>query len=204
MSQNSSTTPNSKTEKKKRENTPHKKQPKKITATYLHNSGLYYLQRYAASSGHFREVMLRKIKKSCMAHPEQNIEYCIPLLDELIEKFMTVNLLDDQSYVTGMVNTMRRKGKSAKAIHNHLRNKRVPPQAIEDALASFDHENDETSAETEFKAAIIYARKKRLGPYKGEKEIDPQKELARMARAGFAYDTSRRVLNMNEEEIVEH
>lgn len=74
------------------------KVPKKITDTYLHNAGLFYLQRFTASRSHFYDVMMRKIKKSCTYHKNQKIEDCESLLKNLIEKFEELGLLDDKSY----------------------------------------------------------------------------------------------------------
>ncbi|MCD8497437.1 MAG: hypothetical protein LRZ85_04760 [Alphaproteobacteria bacterium] len=51
------------------------------------------MQRYAASSGHFRQVMLRKVKKSCHAHADQDYEACAVLVDALVDKFKASRLL---------------------------------------------------------------------------------------------------------------
>ncbi len=76
-------------------NTPYKKRekpaPKKITESYLHNSGLYYLQRFSASSEHFRSVMMRKVKKSCMHHTDQDYDACAVMVDKLVENGVTQN-----------------------------------------------------------------------------------------------------------------
>ena len=172
------------------------KKRKKISETYLHNAGLYYLERFASSSGNFREVMMRKVKRSCMAHPEQDFDACAAMVDALVEKFINVGLLDDQIYARSVVNSLRRRGKSARAIHSHLKSKRLDSAIIEDVLKAFDAENHETTAQAEHEAALIFARKKRLGPFRKHEEFDIQKELGKMARAGFSYDTSRTVLNI--------
>ena len=53
-----------------------KKQPRKISPDYLRNSGLFYLQRYTASSHHFRVVMQRKINRSIAVHTSLDKEEC--------------------------------------------------------------------------------------------------------------------------------
>ncbi len=171
------------------------KKPKKITESYLHNSGLYYLERFASSSANFRAVMMRKVKRSCMTHTEQDYEQCAAMVDALVEKFINVGLLDDAIYTRSKINSLRRRGKSARAIQAYLRSKGLKADIIEQTLKEYDLNQHESPAEAELEAALTFARKKRLGPFRGEKEIDSQKELGRMARAGFSYDTSRRVLN---------
>jgi len=186
---------NSKPQKSKGSNAPRKKVPKKITPTYLHNSGLYYLERFAASSGHFREVMLRKAKRSCMAHEDQNYDECVVMIDELVQKFITAGLLDDQTYTRGMVHSLRRRGKSQRYIQGYLRNKNLSSELIDQMLEHHEQENHENAGEAEFEAALTFARKKRLGPFSNKPEPDFEKDLAKLARAGFSYDTSRSVLN---------
>src|SRR5687768_1034793 len=97
-----------------------KKPPKKITETYLHNAGLYYLQRFSASSESFRRVMMRKVERSCRAHPEQDRAECARMVDELVRKFLGAGLLNDGQYAEAMVSTLRRRGLSSRAIQARL------------------------------------------------------------------------------------
>ena len=108
---------------------PQKKIPRKISETYLHNSGLYYLERFAASKKHFKFVMKNKVKRSCMHHTEQDFEQCAAWVDALADKFEKVGLIDDDAYTNGLVASLRRKGKSRSAIINKLNIK--PPTAFQ-------------------------------------------------------------------------
>ena len=150
---------------KNKPNTRKKKTPRKITERYLRNSGMFYLQRFTASSGHFKSVMARKIKKSCYFHKDQDYDECILLLDKVTTEFLDQGLLDDVGYLRGMVTSLRRNGKSKKAIMAKLLQKSIPAQDIEKALQSYDEENNNDPREAEFLAALKFARKKRLGPY---------------------------------------
>lgn len=179
---------------------PAKKPPKKITADYLHNSGLYYLERYAASSGHFRSVMLRKVKKSCLAHPDQDYEACATLVDALVEKFKASGLLNDDLYLRGMVGSLRRRGVSKQAILGKLRMKSVTG----DMAGTYLDQHDDEHGSGDLKAAIIFARKKKLGPFaRPERPEEPQKTLAKFARAGFSYDVAGKVMRMSADEAEE-
>ncbi len=169
-----------------------RKPPKTITADYLHNSGLYYLQRFAASSAHFRRVMMRKIDKSCMAHPDQDKEACKVLLEDVVAKFIRSGLLDDGAYLRGSVESLRRRGLSARAIEAKLAAKGVPQGQVRQALNDRDGEDKDA----DMTAAIRFAQRKRLGS-KG----DPVKAMAAMARAGFDYETARKALDYKEEDL---
>jgi len=181
-----------------------RKKPKKITESYLHNSGLYYLERYSSSVENFRSVMMRKIQRSCREHTDQKIGECKNQLNDLIEKFIRVGLLDDGTYTRSIINAKRRQGKSVRAIQTYLRSKGVSSDIIEQMLADYSDDHNKTAAEIEFESALIFARKKRLGPYRTSEDFDSQKELARLARAGYSYDTARRVLenDLSEDDLL--
>ena len=208
---NDSNPPDNKTEEKPRLNQRKKpknaqktkKTPRKITERYLRNSGAFYLQRFTASSGHFKSVMSRKIKRSCHVHTDQDYEECLTFLDKVTADFLEQGLLDDDGYLRGMVTSLRRSGKSKKAIMAKLTQKRVPASDIETAIQNFDTENEQDSNEAEFFAALKFARKKRLGPYDERQKYDDNKALNVFARNGFNYNTARRVMNLDNDELYE-
>lgn len=174
-----------------------RKLPKKITQQYLHNSGLYYLQRFAASSSHFRAVMLRKVKRSCHARPEQDFEACKAMVEELVQTFERAGLLNDDAYLKGMVQSLRRRGLSRQAILMRLKAKGFGTDTVDASLRDCDAEKTGSMHDAELIAALKHARKKRLGPYQGMKIKDDEKAMATFARQGFKYETARIVLKMN-------
>ena len=193
MSQDKPNITNSKHTREKGE----KKPPKKITRTYLHNAGLYYLGRFAASKNHFRTVMGRKVRRSCNYHEDQDYEQCLKLVDEIADQFESSGLLDDGVYLRSMVTSLRRRGLSRKAITAKLQGKGLSASQIADALKTHDAEEYDESLDAELLAAVKQARKKRLGPFDMLQKHAPEKALAALARAGFPYDTARKALEMD-------
>lgn len=174
--------------KNKREKRP----PKKITSSYLHNAGLYYLERFAASKMHFRNVMLRKIKKSCAFHEEQCYEDCIKMLEDTIQAFERSGLLDDKLYARGLAVSLRRKGFAKSMILRKMQYKGVEAQDSEIALG----EHDELLFEAEYEAALRLVQRKKIGCYAiSEKQHDEKRALGILARAGFSYDIAKRALS---------
>ena len=182
------------------------KVPKKITASYLRNSGLYYLQRFTSSTGHFRSVMMRKIKLSCQHHTEQNIDDCAKLLEALIIELTELGLLDDDAYGYAMVTSFRRRGFSKAQIMQKLRAKSMTAEQIQYFIDRFNEQHDLENKETELLSALRFAQKKRLGPFRSHDKhaaIDDglvSKELGKFARAGFSYDLSKTIMDMPEDE----
>ena len=177
------------------------KKPRKVTESYLRNSGMFYLQRFPASSGHFRTVMMRKVRKSCAFHKDQDIESCTKMVESLVQDFISEGLLDDESYLRGMVTSLRRQGKSRQAIMAKLKQKQMPDHAITQTLENFDEENFDDPYEAEFLSALKIARKKRLGPFDRKQKYEFEKALNALARQGFGFDTARRVLELKSEDI---
>ncbi len=168
------------------------KRPKKITPEYLHNAGLAYLQRFPASTAHFRQVMHRKIKRSCAFHTDQDEIACVEMLGPVIEKFKRYGLLDDSAYLRGMVTSLRRRGLSVQAIGAKLLSKGYTRAEVNKQVGLFDEE--ESDGNGELQAALRFIKRKKLGPYR-KKEADTKKDLASLARAGFSYDISTQALS---------
>lgn len=174
-----------------------RKIPKKITESYLHNSGLYYLQRFASSRQNFISVMERKIKKSCFEHKEQDFETLKMLLGTLADKFEGCGLLNDDLYIDGMIQSLRRRGLSRSGILQKLAMKGIKRDAAILKLQTQEEAQD-PDISPEFEAALKFARRKKIGPYSTKESDDgKQKFFATFARAGYSYDIARKILNAN-------
>ncbi len=176
-----------------------RKIPKKISKTYLENSALYYLQRYATSSENLRRVMMRKVKRSC-AHHQVEIDPFIPMVDDLVARYQSVGLVNDDVFAHARVTSLRRQGLSSQAIYVKLQVKGLSKKHIEAALATVDAEQEDP----ETTAALAYIKRKKLGRYRTkalrDHIKDAQKELASMARAGFSFEVARLALQIKDED----
>jgi len=181
------------------------KPPKKISEKYLYNSGLAYLQRFPASSAHFKTVMMRKVDRSGRHHIDQDRVQCEKWLDALIVKFQELALLDDEAYLKGMVTSLRRRGMASRQIEMRLTQKGLQKSNIIKEIKNYDRDEfddcEDGSPNGDFHAALIYARKKRLGPYDINERKTPEKAMASLARAGYSYDIAKKVIGLSVEEI---
>jgi regulatory protein len=167
------------------------KQPRKISRQYLENAALYYLQRYATSAENLRRVLMRKIDRSCAFHKAPADEF-IPYVDELLARYLRSGLLNDKGFAEAKAATLRRQGKSRRAIQAKLQGKGLSAEDIAGAI-----EKAGGSDEDELHAALAFVRRKKLGPHR-QKPLrdakDAQKEMAALGRAGFSYETARLAL----------
>lgn len=191
-----------------------KKDPRKITQQYLHNAGLYYLERYSSSVENFRRVMGRKIEKSCAFHEDANKADHYESLDIVIDKFKTYNYLNDTAYTKTKIRSMRRQGTSKNMIILKLSQKGLERDFIADLIKEHDKDNhdpfraeqEDDKYSAELAAAIKTVRKKKLGVFRKIKEGDDlyhlkQKDLAAMARAGYSYQTSQKALSISAQSL---
>ncbi len=175
-----------------------RRKPKKITPTYLHNAGLYYLERFSASKKHFKVVMMRKVKRSCMEHPEQDYDACKSMVDEVADKFERLEILNDDVYARAVVTSLRRRGLSKTMIINKMRMKGIDAEKAMEELSKVDAQSQEDE-NPELSAALKLARKKKIGPYFMGEVQDIKKSLGILARAGFSYDIAKKVLEYEED-----
>ncbi len=169
--------------------------PREATPKYLRNSALSYLERYASSSGHLRRLLLAKVARSAHAHGI-DAEKGAAAVEALIAELLGVGLLDDARYAGERARILHRRGASARAIRAGLLAKEIEVDDIERALAGLREE----AAEPELAAALAYARRRRLGPYRSPEAREGlrEKDLAALGRKGFGYDLARRVIETDD------
>lgn len=173
--------------------------PRKVTAKSLENMALFYLERHASSVANFRQVLMRKVARSVRAH-DTDAEAGAALVEALIARYRRVGLLDDRAYALGRVASRHRQGDSVRAIRAKLRAKGVADDDIAAALAALARDVGAAApGALDLRAACAYARRRRLGPWRPEDERPARRErdLAALARAGFGYDTARRVIEVD-------
>ncbi len=175
-----------------------KNTPKKITEKYLKNSGLFYLQKFPASSSHFKFIMMRKINKSIKHHNSPSIEEAQKLLDNVTSYFEEIGFLNDEQYAIGLSRSLFQKGMSEKMISYRLRNKGVNESTISNALSTILPQNADTIA------AIRLLKRRKYGQFATKEEKrDTEKTLSLLARSGFSYHTASNVISLSNDEINE-
>lgn len=170
---------------------------KKITASFLENAGKFYLERFPASTSRFRTVMTRKIDRSCRAHPEQDREECLALLEAIILRFHSAGFLNDVAYASGLGYSLSQRGYSSSRIAWALRRKGIGEDCLQETgmLVTLPANHD-------WLCALLWVKKKRLGAFSNGKTSYNQ-SLSCLARAGFEFETARRALSLTAEEVEE-
>lgn len=184
--------------KKKRK----KRDPRKITPSYLNNYAMFYLERFSSSSANLKKILMRRVNKSVPFHGEPSMEAATTMVDDVVTKLLDLNIIDDALYAKSRTTSFRRAGNSKRQISAKLFAKGLETDQIEAAITVVDKahafENPELSA------AIRYAQRRRIGPYRTRPSTDPdqaKKDLAKLARGGFSFEIAKKALAEKRDKI---
>ncbi len=171
--------------------------PRKATPERLEKAALFYLERYASSSENLRRVLMRRVDASARVHGTDREEGA-QAVDAILQRFLRAGLLDDTAFAEARAASLHRRGVSMRGIRMKLGQKGVSEEDIDKALAALaDMLHPEEEGDAELQAALNYARRRRIGPFRREKREEYRdRDLAAFGRQGFSYDTARQILEM--------
>lgn len=172
-----------------------------LTQGYLQRAAYRYLERYATTEANLIFILTRKAERILAEQEDRDekLNEAVHWIKEIVEKCVKHGLVDDKLYAEARVNAFLNAGNSLPIMRNKLRAKGVPAdiinQVIEALMSSTPNVN--------LKSCVKYAKKRRFGPYRirNAKENTDKKEQASMARAGFSYDETMRVLKASRDEL---
>ena len=145
---------------------------------------IYYLSKYSSSKKNLEFILKKKIRR---LSDEKKIRF--QLYNEIqiiIEKLEKLNLINDQVFVESKIQTLQYQAKSKNYIKQYLLQKGIDKQLIEEQISLFYENNKNLEKEN----ALKFAKKRNLL----DSDLDYQKKLSKMARAGFSYDIAKEIL----------
>jgi len=167
-----------------------------IDAALLEKWALFYLERFASSAENLRRVLRRRVLKRLGPGAEET-RSAAPLIDALVERYRAAGLLDDAAYAAGRARSGLARGHSVRRIAAGLAAKGVGADEVSAAIEGLR----ENAPEPDLSAAIAFARRRRLGPYRtaapGPERTN--RELGAFARAGFSRRIAETVLACRDE-----
>ena len=145
-----------------------------------------YLSKYSSSKTNLERVLRNKIRRTNIEKKEKFTLYnSIP---EIIKKLEKNNFLNDYNYTTSKINLLISNGKSKIFIKNYLLKKGIDKKLSSEIFA----ELNEKDSNWEIKSARTFARKKNF-----KNNNNNEKNLSKMARAGFSYEIAKKILEEN-------
>ena len=175
-------------------------QPQAQDAAALHDAALHYLARYAATEAGLLRVLERRIDRwarvalAAATDPDAITAQVSVAKQEargVVARLAEAGAVNDTVFAESRMRSLTRAGRSRRAIGAHLAAKGV-------GAAALRHMLQDCATDTEFAAALVLARRRRIGPFRGGDPPDAEgrrRELAIFARAGFPQSVAARALD---------
>ncbi len=169
-----------------------------LTKERLEFLALRYVTRYSATRGMLGRTLQRHIDKAAYADKEFASVDAMRWKDAILNRYEEKNWINDGDLAKRFIEHGKQAGLSRQKMQQKLMHKGVGKELIKEKMVEVVE--DQSFDEMDLASARIFARKKGLGIYNKHKNADTKKELAKMCRAGFSFETARKALNVTLDE----
>ena len=155
-----------------------------------------YLERYSPSKQQLRTHLFKKlVKKNQKISSKREI---FNLIDSVIASLVDQKLLSDEYYSDAKSKAFLKRGYSLNKIRYSLIKKGIDEKYIKASISKIK----ENESEPDFFSAIKICKKRRIGPNREEsnRSLFYKKDISIIARSGFSYEISKKVLEIPKEE----
>jgi len=175
-----------------------RKKTLQVTVEEMRNFAFAYVEKYAPSKQQLKTYLLKKyMKLSYLDVRKKDVNKLIDIVLSDLEKNKFVN---DQFYSESKANSMVQRGSSINKIRSYLIGKGINDEFIKDTVDKIKENN----SDQDFFSAIKICKKKRIGPARTEdnRVLFYKKDISLLARNGFDFDTSKKVMSLNKEDYL--
>ena len=151
-----------------------------------------YLEKYSPSKQQLRIYLFKKfLKKNQKIYNKKEL---FNLIDTVVATLVDEKLLNDKYYSDSKSKALLRRGYSLNKIRYSLISKGIDQEYIKSSISKIkDNESD-----PDFFSAIKICKRRRIGPCRedGNRSLYYKKDISILARSGFSYEISKRVLEI--------
>ena len=165
--------------------------------TNLKDLAYGYLEKYSPSKQQLKTYLFKKyLKKNQKIFNKKELFDVIDLVILTLEKN---NLLSDKYYSDSKSKAFLRRGYSLNKIRYSLLKKGIDDKYIKASISKIK----EKETDPDFFSALKICKKKRIGPARTEsnRNIFYKKDISILARSGFSYETSKKIMEIPKEEF---
>ena len=175
------------------------KNKKDLEATVedIRNFAYSYLEKYNPSKQQLRIYLFKKLIK--IGQKKSTKKEVFDLIDTVIVNLEDQKLLNDKYYSDSKSRAFLRRGYSLNKIRYNLIKKGIDEKYIKGSISKIK----ENESDPDFFSAIKICKKRRIGPSREEsnRALFYKKDISILARSGFSYETSKKVLDIPKEEF---
>ena len=151
----------------------------------LKKYAITYLSKYDTSKKNLDRILHNKVRRMNLGEKDKYTLYSS--IASIIADLKINKLIDDKNFTQSKIHSLSLQGKSKISIISYFVQKGIEKNLIEESFENLELKNPNWEKES----AKIFARKKRLGI---KYSANFEKDLAKMARAGFSYNLSKKIL----------
>ena len=165
--------------------------------TSLKDLAYGYLEKYSPSKQQLKVFLLKKYLTKIKG--VQSKKEVTTIIDEILENLEKNSLLNDELYSDSKARMFLRRGYSLNKINQALRGKGIDSEFIKKSIDKIK----EDKIEPDFVSAIKLCKRRRIGPLRPQanRELFYKKDMGILARGGFSFELSKRVLNLELDEF---
>tara|TARA_X000000368_G_C22918852_1_gene662091 strand:- start:147 stop:707 length:561 start_codon:yes stop_codon:yes gene_type:complete len=165
--------------------------------TNLKDLAYSYIEKYSPSKQQLKIYLLKKyLNKFNGSRSKKDIS---DLIDKILANMESNKILNDEMYSDSRARVLLRRGYSLNKINQSLRNKGIENKYIINSINKIK----EDKIEPDFISALKLCKRRRIGAVRpnANRELFYKKDMGVLARAGFSFELSKRVLNLEVEEF---
>ncbi len=173
-----------------------KKEFEDLTAN-LRDLAYSYIEKYNPSKQQTKTYLLKKyLTKFQGSKVKKEIT---EIIDNIVLNLEKNHFLNDKLYSDAKARMFFRRGYSLNKINQSLRNKGIDSKYIKQSLDKIK----EDEIEPDFVSALKLCKRRRIGPIRPEenRELFYKKDMGILARGGFSFELSKRVLDLEKTEF---
>ena len=152
-----------------------------------------YIEKYNPSKQQTKTYLLKKYLTKFQGSKQR--KEITEIIDNIVSNLEKSHFLNDKLYSDSKARMLLRRGYSLNKINNSLRVKGIEQKNIQDTLEKI--KNNEP--DPDFNSAMKICKKRRIGPMRPDanRELFYKKDMGILARSGFSYDISKKILSMS-------
>ena len=165
--------------------------------TNLKDLAYSYLEKYNPSKQQLKVYLLKKyLLKIKGSRSKKEVS---AIIDEIILNLEKNKILNDEMYCDSKARMFLKRGYSLNKINQSLRSKGIDDKYVKQSIDKIK----ENQIEPDFVSALKLCKRRRIGPLRPEsnRELFYKKDMGILARGGFSFDLSKRVLDLDTHEF---
>ncbi len=156
-----------------------------------------YLAKYNPSKQQVKTYLLKKYLTKFQGSRQK--KEVTEIIDGIVSNLEKSQFLNDSLFSDSKARMLFRRGYSLNKISYSLKSKGIEQKNIQQSLEKIKNEK----SDPDFISAMKICKKKRIGPMRPDtnRELFYKKDIGILARSGFTYEISKKILNMSQKEF---